>query len=622
MGYMRHKYTKSYYLKEDSDGNPTIYGAEGVPEFKEGKVRELDLNILSRIDFHGKCVLDLGFGRGEAIKYAIENGARRVVGVDFSEDANVIVQKFLLSYDLQAELYCMDALSFFEQYALLVDSEAFDIIIMLDFVEHVPRYELSEVLNQMRNWLTFRAVLAINTPVFKVNNDVVTNGLDPKARDTSDDYEGTSGMHCNRYTKKSLRNYMRDCGFLAISGHFFVPNFSIPRYLQGSRYGWRKAFQMGYPILLSAINKAEIFEYAISWEEIRKREKIERNLIKRVYRFAKSILRAILKRMGKLRYKIYHKILISGLPKMAMDKRYFDLWESLGFHIIPVHFHQPIPDTKTLSDAIWNRTSKLVGIDLNTTMQFELLNKVFPNFVQECNFPREQTNSSSEFYLKNGAFLSVDAEVFHCMIRHFQPKRIIEIGSGSTTYLAAKACILNKENNGINTDVIAIDPFPNDNIKRGFRGFTTLIQKPVEQVEINFFSQLEANDILFIDSSHIVGIGGDVNYEFLEIIPRLNTGVIVHVHDIFFPAEYPKKWIFEDRYFWNEQYILQAFLSFNFDFEILWSSSYMHLNYSDRLKAFFPSYTNLREDYPNYPQVWPSSLWFRRKHKRIIDERT
>ena len=338
-------------------------------------------------------------------------------------------------------------------------------------------------------------------------------------------------------------------------------------------------------------------------------------------RWVKGKIRSGIHRFSSTLEPIQLKIAIHLLRKIAKDKHYFDLWESLGFHIVPIHFHEPIPDTRTLSDEIWNSPSGLVGIDMNTAQQLEMLNRVFPNFTHECNFPRERTEIPYEFYRKNGAFLSVDAEVFHSMIRHFKPKRIVEVGSGSTTYLAARACILNRKKNRTETKFFAIDPFPNETVKKGFPGFTSLIQKPLEQVPMDFFTLLEENDILFIDSSHVVSIGGDVNYEFLEIIPRLKAGVIIHVHDIFAPAEYPKKWIFEDRFFWTEQYILQAFLSFNYDFEIIWASSYMHLNFPDKLESVFTSYVDLKYDYPYYPQVWPSSFWFRRKYTNDSVER-
>ena len=301
--------------------------------------------------------------------------------------------------------------------------------------------------------------------------------------------------------------------------------------------------------------------------------------------------------------------------KMALDKRNFDLWESLGFHVIPSHFHYPVPDTRNLRDDIWEKTSPLIGLDINVERQLKFLSDIIPVFIEECDFLSEPSESRCQFSRRNGAFLSVDAEVFHCMIRHFRPRRIIEVGSGSTTYLAARACLLNKEKNNLTTELHAIDPFPNEVVKKGFPGLTSLIQKPVEWIAVDFFSQLEANDIFFIDSSHVAGIGSDVNYEFLEIIPRLKPGVIIHVHDIFLPAEYPRKWIFEDRFFWTEQYILQAFLSFNPAFEVLWGSSFMHRNYPGELRKAFPAYQNLENDYPFYPDIWPSSFWFRRASK-------
>jgi hypothetical protein len=104
-----------------------------------------------------------------------------------------------------------------------------------------------------------------------------------------------------------------------------------------------------------------------------------------------------------------------------------------------------------------------------------------------------------------------------------------------------------------------------------------LIIDKVQNVSLSEFNKLEKNDILLIDSSHVLKIGSDVQYEYLEILPRLKKGVIVHVHDIFSPSEYPREWVLEDYRFWNEQYLLCAFLSFNSAFEVLWAGSYMHL---------------------------------------------
>jgi len=293
------------------------------------------------------------------------------------------------------------------------------------------------------------------------------------------------------------------------------------------------------------------------------------------------------------------------LPKVASNERFFSLWEKKGFHITPVHFYEPIPDTRTLKKELWESKSELVGIDMKTQEQLKLLTQVIPSFTEEYNFPRNKTATPHEYYLENGFFPSVDAEVLHAMIRYFQPKRIIEIGSGFSTYLAARACLLNKKRSGVETDFLVIDPAPNETVKKGFPGLSTLIQKPVEQVPLEPFLELDENDMLLIDSSHVVRIGGDVNYEYLEVMPRLKKGAIIHIHDIFLPEEYPQEFVLENHRFWSEQYLLQAFLSFNYAFEVLWAGYYMHRNYPKECKSVFPSYKE--ED------KGPGSFWIRRK---------
>lgn len=297
MGYLKHKYTKGYFLKEDSAGNPTVCGAEGVQDFKKGGIRAIDRDTLRRLHFRGKNVLDLGFGRGEAIKFAIDNGASKVIGVDFSDDANEIARQFLDSYGIHAELYCDDALIFLQSYVTRGRAEPFDIVMMLDFVEHVPRSELGEILRLIRSVLSARAVVAINTPRFQVDNDVISHGLDPRTIHSSDEFEGTAGMHCNRYTKKSLQTYMRNYGFIAISGHFFVPNLSVGQPIEGSRYAWLKAWRRRYPILLSALLRSERFERAFLWEEIVSRQNRPTNKMRIIFRFSKAQAMAVLHRI-------------------------------------------------------------------------------------------------------------------------------------------------------------------------------------------------------------------------------------------------------------------------------------------------------------------------------------
>lgn len=296
---------------------------------------------------------------------------------------------------------------------------------------------------------------------------------------------------------------------------------------------------------------------------------------------------------------IYHKILRNFL------RITFSFYQRLGFHITEDHYYSPIPNTRKLKEELWTKKSQLVGIDINEKNQIKLLNEFVTKFKEEYEkFPREKTSVPHQYYINNGMFESGDGEILYCMIRYFKPKRVIEIGSGYSTYLSAQAILKNKEKNNVGVELVAIEPYPNNILKKGFPGLSKLIINEVQNIDLSEFTKLQENDILFIDSSHSLKIGSDVQYEYLEILPRLNKGVIVHSHDIFLPAEYPKRVILEKPYFWTEQYLLQAFLAFNGNFEVLWAGSYMHLKNSNLLEKAFSSY--------NRETVWPKSFWMRK----------
>ncbi len=275
-------------------------------------------------------------------------------------------------------------------------------------------------------------------------------------------------------------------------------------------------------------------------------------------------------------------------------KSSFPFWQRLGINITRNYYYSPIPDIKDLKGEIWSRKSQLIGIDINEKMQLEFLSKFETQFKEEYNkFPKNKNEifKPFEYYVNNISFGPVSGEILYCFIRYFKPKRIIEIGSGYSTYCSAKAILKNKEiDKNYECELIAIEPFPNDILKRGFPGFKTLIKDKVQNINLKEFEKLQNNDILFIDSSHVLKIGSDVQYEYLEILPRLNKGVIVHIHDILLPAEYHKEWILKHQLFWNEQYFLQAFLMFNKHFEILWAGSYLHFNHPDKLESAFNTY--------------------------------
>jgi predicted O-methyltransferase YrrM len=303
--------------------------------------------------------------------------------------------------------------------------------------------------------------------------------------------------------------------------------------------------------------------------------------------------------------------LIKRLPA-SMRKRLanhllsnFSFWQSNGVHVLPVHFYQPIPNTETLSEIHWTTNSTLPGVRLNDQEQLALLGEFSNAYRNEYeSLPRECTNVAHQFFINNGAFESVDAEILYCMVRHLKPRRIFEIGSGNTTYLSAQALWKNVEDGAPQCELIAFEPYPNEVLRAGFPGLTGLVEVKAQDIPLEKFSELRENDILFIDSSHVLKIGSDVQYLYLEVLPRLRPGVMVHVHDIFLPAEYPRKWIMEDHRFWNEQYLLQAFLAFNESFKIFWASGYMHLNHPTQLEDTLSSYDPLTRS--------PGSFWLRR----------
>ena len=181
--------------------------------------------------------------------------------------------------------------------------------------------------------------------------------------------------------------------------------------------------------------------------------------------------------------------------------------------------------------------------------------------------------------------------------RYYKPKKIVEVGCGKTTRIAAKACLKNGRQHPCK--LVGIEPYPSPEISKGFAGFSRLIQKEVQHVELKEFTDC---DILFIDSSHVVKAGSDVVTEILEILPRLKKGTLVHFHDIFMPKEYIR-WFPDHRLFFTEQYLFQAFLMYNNSFRVFWASNYMPLcvNVSETLFE-----KHMQQDYP------VSSFWIQR----------
>ena len=258
--------------------------------------------------------------------------------------------------------------------------------------------------------------------------------------------------------------------------------------------------------------------------------------------------------------------------------------DSWGYHIRPIHYYEPIPDFSAITSEQLERRREFRSIDFRWDEQLRLL--------------RELSRYRNEFEeIENDYFNGFDAAVYYSLIRHLKPNRVIEIGSGYSTRFAHQALT----RNACNGTLVCIEPNPER--LNGNRSNIELIQKRVEEIDVDFFSQLQSNDILFIDSSHTVKFGSDVCYEFLDVLPVLQPGVWVHVHDIFFPHDYPAEWILKRRLALNEQYLLEAFLSFNREFQVALANHWLTLDHGAAVNELWSG------------DAVSSSFWFYRRNE-------
>ncbi|MBN8560360.1 MAG: class I SAM-dependent methyltransferase [Leptolyngbya sp. UWPOB_LEPTO1] len=238
------------------------------------------------------------------------------------------------------------------------------------------------------------------------------------------------------------------------------------------------------------------------------------------------------------------------------------------------HFYSPLPDLSAIRSQAQHELDQhsFLGIDLHVQSQCELL-KAFSAYYAEIPFP-ETAASSNRYYYQNRFFSYGDAIVLYSMLRHFQPKKLVEVGSGfsSAVMLDTKDRFLAKD-----TQFTFIDPYPErllGLLNSDDQQQHLILQQTVQHTDLAYFEALNAGDILLIDSSHVVKVGSDVGYLVFQVLPRLKPGVIIHFHDIFWSFDYPQSWL-EDGIAWNEAYFLRAFLQYNTSFEILYFNSFM-----------------------------------------------
>ncbi len=307
---------------------------------------------------------------------------------------------------------------------------------------------------------------------------------------------------------------------------------------------------------------------------------------------------------------------------MALSSLFQTVQAKLGISITPSHFYFPVPPLKSFARKNWKACRPCAALELDLEEQMRTLQTELLPYAAECAFPDRGNGNRQEFHFNNGYFERVDAEVAYAFVRGRRPKRVIEVGGGNSTLLLASALRKNQDE-GRAGELISIEPHAAPYLKSGVPGLTQLIEAPVQQVSLDLFRSLQADDILFIDSSHVVSIDSDVLHELLRIVPELAGGVLIHFHDVFTPLDYPEKFVMTNLCFWGEQYLLEAFLAFNPAFRVVWSASAMQQFHADVLREAFPgwegSYRRMPRDVQVFAptldgqNVWPCSFWIERQ---------
>lgn len=266
--------------------------------------------------------------------------------------------------------------------------------------------------------------------------------------------------------------------------------------------------------------------------------------------------------------------------------------------IVRHHYYEPILYPRDLRHSLAEERP-LPGLDLNAAGQLRLLEKL--RYGSELRAIPRTVSREKRYGYRNDSFKAGDAELLYSMIRHFRPRRLYEIGSGHSTLMAREALIRNERDGAPVCEHVCIEPYEHgwlEDIP------VKVVRARVEDLDPAFFDKLEAGDILFIDSSHVIRPQGDVVHEYLSLLGRLKPGVVVHVHDIFTPRDYLESWIVNERRMWDEQYLLEAFLSFNTKFEVICAANWLWHRHPEETAKACPVLAAEGGE--------PGSFWFRR----------
>ncbi len=271
---------------------------------------------------------------------------------------------------------------------------------------------------------------------------------------------------------------------------------------------------------------------------------------------------------------------------LAVEKQ--QLADTYRTWVPPGHFYSPYPnlgEVQKRAGVLFDGEPLPPGMDLRDDEQCDLFESLAP-LAAGLAFTEEET-PERRYFFGNPEYSWSDGIILHVMLRHLRPKRVIEVGSGYSSVMTLDTI---DGWLGGETDLTLIEPYPallRGLLRPGDEERITVVEQAVQDVPLETFEELASGDVLFIDSTHVVKAGSDVNYLFFEVLPRLKDGVWVHVHDIFFPFEYPMEWLVEGRA-WQENYLLRAFLMYNRRFEVRWFQQYMWTRHRALLEGRIP----------------------------------
>lgn len=271
--------------------------------------------------------------------------------------------------------------------------------------------------------------------------------------------------------------------------------------------------------------------------------------------------------------------------------------EHVGLQVVLKTFYSPIPDLATLPPEVFDRVSDLPGIHWSLDEQLAFLEERLAGPMATFDPPASAGGDPHRYGTVNGSYSHLDAAALFAMVTTLRPRRIVELGSGHSSLVTAEAV----RAGGRETSYEIYDPYPSL-VRDDLPGLSRLHRLPAQDVPLSIFEALREDDILFVDTTHTVKVGSDVNFIVLEVLPRLAPGVVVHIHDVFLPREYPAGWLRDYGLYWGEQYLLQAFLTMNPDYEVLLANSAL----SDLRGA------DLRARLPSGIQLGGSAFWIRR----------